>query len=505
MAQVKLSFKSTDGAKVVCTRSLQVTMKANSRSQKTLEGQLLVVKNGERTTLSSKVADLNGVMLQYLGVSKAILEYVIFCHQDESLWPMSEPATLKKKFDDIFEAVKYTNAIKNIKDLVKKQKEDLGQEKVRLEQYRIDKDRAERAEKKSRDLHAEVESQRDKITALDAEIKASTKETQEYWKTASEFEAMIAALNGKRQQMVTMKENIEDLAKGLELVEDSDEELENMKRDYDTRMRVFEDSIKTLEAQQGQLHVELQRVRRALEVKLTEQGTATAEKKAFERQVARRSELIKETSRRHNIRGFDLDLDDALIQEFMQRLSRMYKDQAAALERVKRETREELAVAQEDLNKINTQRSSLLQRKDYARTEIRSLEPKATNLQRRLDEVNVDEGQETMAQNELDQNAERLKQAKNDFDKTEYDQKMRRLSSEIREVEQQIQDVTTELSKTTKQADDRATLGLLKKELDTRIKALEALSSSNQGKFNQIMGDAWSGGNPERELQNIVE
>jgi len=62
--------------------------------------------------------------------------------------------------------------------------------------------------------------------------------------------------------MVTMKENIEDLAKGLELVKDSNEELENMKRDYDTRMCVFENSIETLKAQQGQLHMELQRARK---------------------------------------------------------------------------------------------------------------------------------------------------------------------------------------------------------------------------------------------------
>ena len=41
-----------------------------------------------------------------LGVSKAVLENVIFCHQEDSYWPLSEPATLKKKFDDIFEATK---------------------------------------------------------------------------------------------------------------------------------------------------------------------------------------------------------------------------------------------------------------------------------------------------------------------------------------------------------------------------------------------------------------
>lgn len=41
-----------------------------------------------------------------LGVSKAVLENVIFCHQEDSYWPLAEPATLKKKFDDIFEATK---------------------------------------------------------------------------------------------------------------------------------------------------------------------------------------------------------------------------------------------------------------------------------------------------------------------------------------------------------------------------------------------------------------
>lgn len=47
-----------------------------------------------------------------MGVSTAILDNVIFCHQEESNWPLSEPAALKKKFDDIFEASKYVAAKK---------------------------------------------------------------------------------------------------------------------------------------------------------------------------------------------------------------------------------------------------------------------------------------------------------------------------------------------------------------------------------------------------------
>lgn len=36
------------------------------------------------------------------------MENVIFVHQEESNWPLAEGQTLKRKFDDIFAATKYT-------------------------------------------------------------------------------------------------------------------------------------------------------------------------------------------------------------------------------------------------------------------------------------------------------------------------------------------------------------------------------------------------------------
>ncbi len=129
---------------MVATRSLQLTVKKTTRSQKTLEGQLLMMKDGERTAISSRVAELDQIMPQYLGVSRAILDSVIFCHQDESLWPMSEPSVLKKRFDEIFEALKYTKAIDNIKVLRKKQMEELGKYKITEQHAKETKDRGER-------------------------------------------------------------------------------------------------------------------------------------------------------------------------------------------------------------------------------------------------------------------------------------------------------------------------------------------------------------------------
>jgi len=129
---------------MVATRSLQLTVKKNARSVRSLEGSLVSLANGERISISSRVAELDEIIPKYLGVSKAVLDSVIFCHQDDSLWPMSEPGSLKKRFDEIFEAMKYTKAIDNIKVLGKNQKVELGKLKIIEQHSKEDKDKGER-------------------------------------------------------------------------------------------------------------------------------------------------------------------------------------------------------------------------------------------------------------------------------------------------------------------------------------------------------------------------
>ena len=66
----------------------------------------LLIHGWQRGVISTKCAEMDTEIPQLLGVSKSVLENVIFCHQEDSYWPLSEPSTLKKKFDDIFEATK---------------------------------------------------------------------------------------------------------------------------------------------------------------------------------------------------------------------------------------------------------------------------------------------------------------------------------------------------------------------------------------------------------------
>lgn len=58
---------------------------------------------------SHKVLDMNSNMNKYLKIPKPILEYVIFCHQEDTLWPFDEGKALKEKFDDIFQSAEFVN------------------------------------------------------------------------------------------------------------------------------------------------------------------------------------------------------------------------------------------------------------------------------------------------------------------------------------------------------------------------------------------------------------
>ena len=62
---------------------------------------------GEKVCLSYRCADMDREIPALMGVSKAVLENVIFVHQDEANWPLQDSSTLKKKFDDIFSATRY--------------------------------------------------------------------------------------------------------------------------------------------------------------------------------------------------------------------------------------------------------------------------------------------------------------------------------------------------------------------------------------------------------------
>ena len=90
-------------------------LKGNKTKFETLDSTIDVENaTGAKIQLSKRCADTTTEMCAAMGVSKAILNNVIFCHQEDSNWPLDEGKKLKEKFDAIFGTTEYNKAIEKI-------------------------------------------------------------------------------------------------------------------------------------------------------------------------------------------------------------------------------------------------------------------------------------------------------------------------------------------------------------------------------------------------------
>jgi len=110
-----------------------------------------------------------------MGVSSAILENVIFCHQDEALWPFSDQANLKKIFDEIFDTSIYTKQLVELRALQKMYTKQMKENRVQLDLLKKDFDQYCRLQEESKGGQARAN---EKIGAM-KQVKKCLQEVEE--------------------------------------------------------------------------------------------------------------------------------------------------------------------------------------------------------------------------------------------------------------------------------------------------------------------------------------
>ena len=250
---IRLRFHNAHNEVCILQRSMQLIKKKVKLEFKQLDGSVKEKdKIGNMTSLSYKCADLDRYIPAILGVSPAILENVIFCHQEESNWPMSEGAVLKKKFDDIFESSRYTKALeafakskKDFQSQGKDHKAELMQVGAYLETARGLQEEMEAAETQLEAIRKEVESLEDQVSAVDErllserealdKIKARYSEVNELQREADEEQRRI---NDRKESMnrvyeesdLELKRQLENFA---EVMSSKESEFDSVVRNID--------------------------------------------------------------------------------------------------------------------------------------------------------------------------------------------------------------------------------------------------------------------------------
>ena len=146
-ACVKVAFKTRDNKPVIVNSSMQLTVKNKNKIEfKTIDGIVRMYDDisGQQIALSHKCADMKKVVPELMGVSHAILNNVIFCHQEDANWPLAEAKKLKEKFDEIFATSRWSKSLQNINQYRKSlnlRSKDLKNDLIKYETYKENADK----------------------------------------------------------------------------------------------------------------------------------------------------------------------------------------------------------------------------------------------------------------------------------------------------------------------------------------------------------------------------
>ena len=320
-ANIKLRFTNKAGCSMVVIRSMEVTKKKSTMSFKQLDGVIRTMDptTGERVTLSHKCSELDKQIPQLMGVSKAILDYVLFVHQEDSSWPLQEAAILKKRFDDIFDSTMYSKALESFRKTKKELTSQVKDIKAEVNTYKSHRFAAQEFRKELTQQNEGLENLEDQIKESRDVVDASRTEHTKWLGIAAVVDNLDDSIRERQAELTNLRSVATKQRSMLEkdLTKEHDlAKLEEMLRDFDKEMRQQQDREEELSRECRAINRDIEELRQK-EMKLNSaKGKHAAEKEAQEQRLRERLLVMEKIAT-----TYSLELQQSLTQ--LTQLSRM--------------------------------------------------------------------------------------------------------------------------------------------------------------------------------------
>ncbi|XP_067948379.1 DNA repair protein RAD50.L-like isoform X2 [Watersipora subatra] len=459
-AQVKLQFSCVTGEQALVSRSQQAMRKGNSVTAKTVDTALKrKLKNGGEAALDSRCADINAEMKHALGVSAPILQNVIFCHQEESNWPLSEGKALKQKFDDIFASTRYVKALDNIT-------------KIRKAKVKEKKERAERELNKATENSLRVEED---IKPIEGKLEQIAKELQKITDVTVE----LVRKKHSRDLLRKDAEEIKDSLKGS-LFNGSKVGLEKALEEFELEMS---QKGKLATDTQGKLNHTLRSIEKLVDAEkqlLGVHAKCKLEQEGQQSNISKRDGFVKELVRDYELPGVKsilADLTDGRLEKFNKligeketRMSDSIKDEKAEFELKEQEIQKKLDDARKRKSELETTCKMKRERLGNNKAEVRKL-----NLQ--LGDVETSSGRLDNLVLDLNQTEKELERHLSSMDAAASQTTLQQLQKERDSMRERLTQLKEELSTANSLMKERTSLDMLK---DSKKEKLDQLATLRQ-------------------------
>lgn len=248
-AQIVLRIRDTADEFLVVKRSFELVQASTKMQFKTLDVTTEELDDaGQKVHSSHKVADVDELVPRKLGVTKAVLDNVIFVHQEESNWPLGELKTVKAKFEAIFESSRYVKAMETIRKLKNEKNAELKFQKSELAGAETKVGIVKRLRGEVEADEKEVAGAREKIQRIDDEHAARKADLDRVKGRLNAFDSSFEQLAGIEAKLAMVKKRTAEMYDALDQeLEEELEEIQKYQREQEAEKPQLRQKIDALE------------------------------------------------------------------------------------------------------------------------------------------------------------------------------------------------------------------------------------------------------------------
>ncbi|XP_013363788.1 PREDICTED: DNA repair protein RAD50 isoform X1 [Chinchilla lanigera] len=360
-AQIRLQFRDVNGECIAVQRSMVCSQKSKKTEFKTLEGVITRTKHGEKVSISSKCAEIDREMISALGVSKSVLNNVIFCHQEDSNWPLSEGKALKQKFDEIFSATRYIKALETLRQVRQTQGQKVKECQTELKYLKQNKEKACEIRDQITNKEAQLTSSKEIIRSYENELEPLESRLQEIEHNLSKIIRLdneIKALESRKKQME--KDNSELEQKMEKVFQGTDEQLNDLYHNHQRIVREKERKLVDCQRELEKLNKESRLLNQEKSELLVEQGRLQLQADRHQEHIRARDSLIQSLAAHLEFDGFERGpFSDRQIKNFHKLVRERQEEEAETANQQMNDFAEKETLKQKQIDEIRDKKAGL--------------------------------------------------------------------------------------------------------------------------------------------------
>ncbi|NXI12733.1 RAD50 protein, partial [Irena cyanogastra] len=360
-AQIRLQFRDVNGELLAVQRSMVCTQKGKTPEFKTLESVITRTKHGEKVSLSSKCAEIDREMISALGVSKSVLNNVIFCHQEESNWPLSEGKALKQKFDEIFSATRYIKALEALRQVRLKQSLKVKECQTELKYLKQNKEKAQEIQDHLSNREAQLAASKENVISIENQLeplKSSLAVVEQNLTKVMRLDNDVKALESRKRQME--KDN-QDLQQKMEKVfQGTDEQLRDRYQNHQKIVKEKEKRLLDCKRELDRATKECQRFNSEKSELLIERGRLQLQADRHQEHIVTRDSLVQSLAAQLELDGFErAPFTERHIASFRRLVKDRQDRDTEAANRTMRDFAQKEAMKQKQVDEIRDKKTGL--------------------------------------------------------------------------------------------------------------------------------------------------